>query len=79
MTEKNHERTITVAVENRTSRIPSMAYLIGGLGALALSTGLMLCGRRRASNVVGQLASPLLIMGLYNKLVKIQGHDSYDR
>lgn len=79
MTEKNHEGTITVAVENRTSRIPSMAYLIGGLGALALSTGLMLCGRRRASIVVGQLASPLLIMGLYNKLVKIQGHDSYDR
>lgn len=30
MTEKNHEGTITVAVENRTSRIPSMAYLIGG-------------------------------------------------
>lgn len=79
MTEKNHEGAITVAVENRTSRIPSMAYLIGGLGALALSTGLMLCGRRRASIVVGQLASPLLIMGLYNKLVKIQGHDSYDR
>lgn len=80
MTEKNHEGTITVAVENRTSRIPSMAYLIGGgLGALALSTGLMLCGRRRASIVVGQLASPLLIMRLYNKLVKIQGHDSYDR
>lgn len=79
MTEKNHEGTITVAVENRTSRIPSMAYLIGGLGALALSTGLMLCGRRRASIVVGQLASPLLIMGLYNKLVKIQGHDFYDR
>lgn len=79
MTEKNHEGTITVAVENRTSRIPSMAYLIEGLGALALSTGLMLCGRRRASIVVGQLASPLLIMGLYNKLVKIQGHDSYDR
>ena len=79
MTEKNHEGTITVAVENRTSRIPSMAYLIGGLGALALSTGLMLCGRRRASIMVGQLASPLLIMGLYNKLVKIQGHDSYDR
>lgn len=39
----------------------------------------MLCGRRRASIVVGQLASPLLIMGLYNKLVKIQGHDFYDR
>lgn len=78
-TEKNHEGTITVAVENRTSRVPSIAYLIGGVSALALSTGLMLCGRRRASIVVGQLASPLLIMGLYNKLVKTQGHDSFDR
>lgn len=79
MEEKNHEGTITVALENRTSQIPSIAYLIGGVGALALSTGLMLCGRRRASIVVGQLASPLLIMGLYNKMVKTQGHDSFDR
>lgn len=77
--EKSHEGTITVAVENRTSRLPSIAYLIGGVGALALSAGLMCCGRRRASIVVGQLASPLLIMGLYNKLVKTQGHDSFDR
>ncbi len=77
--EKSHEGTITVAVENRTSRIPSIAYLIGGVSALALSTGLMLGGCKRASILVGQLASPLLIMGLYNKLVKIQGHDSFDR
>ena len=27
---KNHEGTITVALENRTSRVPSIAYLIGG-------------------------------------------------
>lgn len=79
MNDKNHEGTITVAVENRTSRIPSIAYLIGGLGALAVSTGLMLGGRKRASILVGQLASPLLIMGLYNKIVKTGGHDSYDR
>lgn len=79
MNAKSHEGTITVAVENRTSRVPSIAYLIGGVSALALSMGLMLCGRRRASIVVGQLASPLLIMGLYNKLVKTQGHDSFDR
>ena len=79
MNAKSHEGTITVAVENRTSRVPSIAYRIGGVSALALSTGLMLCGRRRASIVVGQLASPLLIMGLYNKLVKTQGHDSFDR
>ncbi len=77
--EKSHEGTITVAVENRTSQIPSIAYLIGGMSALALSTGLMLGGCKRASILVGQLASPLLIMGLYNKLVKTQGHDSYDR
>lgn len=77
--EKSHEGTITVAVENRTSRIPSIAYLIGGMSALALSTGLMLGGCKRASILVGQLASPLLIMGLYNKIVKTGGHDSFDR
>ena len=79
MNDKNHEGTITVAVENRTSRIPSIAYLIGGMSALAVSTCLMLGGRKKASILVGQLVSPLLIMGLYNKIVKTGGHDSFDR
>ena len=32
-------------------------------------------GRKSTALLVGQWAAPLLIMGLYNKLVKTEGHD----
>jgi len=36
----------------------------------------MMCrGRKSTALLVGQWAAPLLIMGLYNKLVKTEGHD----
>ena len=69
------EGNATVAVEKKTSKIPSMVYLSAGLGALALSACMMFRGRKSAALLVGQWAAPLLIMGLYNKLVKTEGHD----
>ncbi len=36
----------------------------------------MMCrGRKSTALLVGQWAAPLLIMGLYNKVVKTEGHD----
>ena len=32
-------------------------------------------GRKSTALLVGQWAAPLLIMGLYNKVVKTEGHD----
>ena len=67
------EGNATVAVEKKTSKIPSMVYLCAGLSALAASA-CMMC-RKSPALLVGQWAAPLLIMGLYNKLVKTEGHD----
>ena len=64
------EGNATVAVEKKTSKIPSMVYLSAGLGALAVSACMMFRGRKSAALLVGQWAAPLLIMGLYNKIVK---------
>ena len=64
--DKSQEGKVTVAVEKKTSKIPSMVYLSAGLGALAVSACMMFRGRK---------AAPLLIMGLYNKIVKTEGHD----
>ena len=64
--DKSQEGKVTVAVEKKTSKIPSMVYLSAGLGALAVSACMMFRG---------QWAAPLLIMGLYNKIVKTEGHD----
>lgn len=72
---KPQEGNATVAVENQTSRIPSMVYLCAGLSALAASACMMCYGKKHTALMVGQWAAPLLIMGLYNKVVKTEGHD----
>ena len=52
-----------------------MVYLCAGLCTLAASGCMMFRGRRSKALLVGQWAAPLLIMGLYNKIVKTEGHD----
>lgn len=65
----------TVEIEKRTSKIPSSFYLAAGLTAMAASATLKCLGRKHSALFVGQWAAPILIMGLYNKMVKTQGHD----
>lgn len=69
------EGKLTVALENQTSRIPSGVYLIASLAAMAASLTLKCCGKNHTALFVGQWAAPFLIMGLYNKIVKTEGHD----
>jgi hypothetical protein len=40
---------------------------------MGASLALELTGQRRASRFIGQWPAPLLIMGIYNKLVKTLG------
>ncbi len=45
---------------------------------MLVSLGLQLSGKRKTkdvSNFIGQWAPTLLILGLYNKIVKVAGHD----
>lgn len=72
---KSKEGKATVAVEKKTSKIPSMFYLLAGLGALTASACMMSRGKKSKALLVGQWAAPMLIMGLYNKIVKTEGHD----
>ena len=60
-------------IEQQTAKIPSHWFLIGALGSMGLALGLELAGRQRESRFVGQWPSPLLIMGIYNKIVKTLG------
>lgn len=69
------EGMTTVAVEKQTAKVPSGAYMAVSLAAMAVSLGLKLFHKKNTALFVGQWAAPFLIMGLYNKLVKTQGHD----
>ena len=69
------EGPIARAIEDQTAKLPSDFFLWAALGSMAVSVMLHLAGQEHKSLFVGQWASPFLILGLYNKIVKIQGHD----
>lgn len=65
-----NEDLVTTRVEELTKRIPSIGFLGVAIGAMAVSAGLMLAGRKTWANFVGQWAPTILILGTYNKLAK---------
>lgn len=72
---KPEEGRLTVEVEKRTAKVESIVYLSAALAAMAISLTLRCLKKRSASLFIGQWAAPFMIMGLYNKIVKTQGHD----
>ncbi len=60
-------------IEQQSVKIPSHWFLFGAIGAMGLSLALELSGRSRASDFVGKWPTPLLLGGIYNKLVKTLG------
>jgi hypothetical protein len=69
------EGKVAKAIEEQTSKLPSDTFLWTALGAMGAAAALRLMGRKHLSLFIGQWAAPILVMGLYNKLVKVGGHD----
>jgi hypothetical protein len=69
------EGPVAKAIEEQTAKLPSDTFLWAAVGAMTASATLQLLGNRHASLFVGQWAPTLLILGLYNKLVKQLGSD----
>ncbi|WP_437609419.1 hypothetical protein WMF20_50285 [Sorangium sp. So ce834] len=69
---RKEEGKVTQKIEERTGRVPSGAYLGLAIGSMLISAGCMLAGKRQAANFIGQWVPSLLVIGLYNKLVKIE-------
>lgn len=67
------EGNIARLIEQQTAKVPSHWFLFAAFGAMTLSMTLELAGRRGPSRFVGQWPTPLLVMGVYNKLVKLLG------
>jgi hypothetical protein len=59
------------------ARLPSNPFLWSGLASTVASLGLKLAGRKRAASFLGQWATTVLILGLYNEIVKLAGRDRY--
>ena len=73
LTRKLKEIKVARAIEQQTARLPSDTFLWMAGGSIAASLTLKLMGRDKDALFVGQWAPTLLILGLYNKLVKTLG------
>ena len=73
------EDEFTKTLEGYTSTIPSSAYLGVACAAMGASLVFQLAGRGKWGNFIAQWVPTWLLFGLYNKLVKLEGHDQFDR
>ncbi len=72
---EHSEGPIAKTIEQQTAKLPSDVFLWAALGSMGASLFLKMTGNKDESLFVGQWAAPLLIFGLYNKLVKVAGSD----
>jgi hypothetical protein len=79
MEPKPTEDQFTKTIESYTAAVPSTGYLAVAIGAMGLSLACQMVGRGKWGNFIAQWVPTWLVIGLYNKLVKLEGHDRYDR
>ena len=70
---EHQESLVTRLIEHQTAKIPSSYFLVAAVCVMGVSLGAEMKGRVRISRFVGMWPGPLLIMGLYNKVVKTFG------
>ena|SRR5688572_4026828 len=70
---EHREGTLARMVEQQTAKIPSHVFLLASFLAMGASLTAEVRGRQRTSRFLGMWVAPLLIMGVYNKMVKILG------
>jgi len=72
---EHREGPIARAIEQQTARLPSDTFLWAAFGSIGISLALEIMGEEKKANFVGHWAPTFLLLGLYNKLVKLQGSD----
>lgn len=72
---KHREGQLARKIEDKTAKVPSDVYLWAALVSMGVSMSLKCMGHKHGALFVGQWAAPFLLLGIYNKIVKTEGHD----
>ncbi len=72
-TTPGEEGEFTQSVENVTSKLPSMTWLGLSVGSMVASAVLLGTRKKELANFVGLWAPCFMLIGIYNKLVKLEG------
>ena len=73
--QQHSEGVVARTIEQQTAKLPSDLFLWAAVASIGGSLFLQVSGKKEASLFVGQWAPTFLILGLYNKLVKVAGSD----
>lgn len=85
--EAHKEGPVARAIEEQTAKLPSDIFLWAAGAAIVVSLGYQIVGSRRgfldtfrparapASTFVGMWVPTILLLGIYNKIVKVAGSD----
>jgi hypothetical protein len=73
--EEHREGPVARSIEQQTARLPSDLFLWAAFGSIVGSLAFKVTGKDHAALFVGQWAPTFLLLGVYNKLVKLHGSE----
>ena len=71
----HREGKVARAIEEQTAKLPSDLFLWASVATMAASLTLKAMKNDHLALFIGHWAPSLLLFGIYNKLVKLEGHD----
>ncbi len=76
---EHREGPVAKTIEEYTAKLPSDVFLWAALGSMAASATMKIMGKNHEALFIGQWAPSFLLLGIYNKLVKVEGSDKASR
>lgn len=73
--EKHAEGPVARGIEHYTAQMPSDWFLWAAGASILGSLTLQILGRKHDAQFVGQWVAPFMLLGVYNKIVKVAGSD----
>ena len=73
--EQHREGLVARSIEQQTAKLPSDWFLWAAFGSIAGSLAFNMSKKPHAALFVGQWAPTFLLLGIYNKLVKLHGSE----
>ena len=75
---RHREGKVASTIEEQTAKLPSDTFLWTAVAAMGISLTLKMIGKKHTALFIGQWVAPFLLFGIYNKIVKTEGHDKDD-
>lgn len=72
------EGPIAKGLEHQTAKIPSDVWLWAAFASIGAALGFQIAGKEHQANFLGHWAPTFLLLGVYNKLVKLHGSDALE-